>query len=71
VRISDDNADHSAVAGVTAAVSTVAGAAVADASVTDATVGATAGWAAIMSVGVSVTMVLSDCPASSCADMLR
>ena len=71
VRISDDNADHSAVAGATAAVSTVAGAAVGAASVVDATAGASVGWAGIMSVGISVTMVLSDDPASSGADMLR
>jgi hypothetical protein len=77
VRISDEVADHSSVAGATggdstvigatAAVSTVAG----DASVAGATAGATVGWAGVMSVGTSVTMVLSDDPASSCADMLR
>jgi len=71
VRISDDKADHSAVAGAAVGDSTVAGAAVGDASVAGATADATVGWGAIMSVGTSVTIVLSDDPASSCADMLR
>jgi hypothetical protein len=81
VRISDEVADHasvaaasggdSAVAGATAAVSTVVDAAGGDASVAGTTAGASVGWAGIMSVGISVTMVLSDGPASSCADMLR
>jgi hypothetical protein len=71
VRISDEVADHASVAAASGGDSAVAGATVGDASVAGTTAGASVGWAGIMSVGISVTMVLSDGPASSCADMLR